>query len=252
MLFRSIIERVSYAIGMKLGTDMKNEGDNLNPKAVVQAIEDVLAGKEPRFSPMELEQAYRVYAEARQMRQMEEMSRQARNNRIAGDKYLAENKLKEGVVTLESGVQYKIIKKGDGPTPKVTDHIKMNYTGRLIDGTQFASSEDPRVQEQAVPVQNLFPGLIDAVTRMPVGSTWEITLPSETAIGENPGGPGGPNSVYVFVIELREIVAAPAEGMEEGAAHEHTEDCQHGEAVAPEAPVVEPAPVPGAVPPVTE
>lgn len=204
-----IIDRFSYAIGLQWGMTLKNEGENINPDVVMEAIKDVLAGKQPKYSQQELEQAYQVYSQARQMQQVEELRRKSQQNAAIGEKYLAENSKQEGVVTLESGVQFKVLKEGEGPSPKATDSIKMNYTGRLVDGTKFADSNDPRVPLQAVPVQQLFPGLIEAITMMKVGSKWEIALPPTAALGSNPGAPGGPNSTYIFDIELLEIVEAP-------------------------------------------
>lgn len=204
-----IIDRFSYAIGLQWGMTLKNEGENINPEVVMEAVKDVLAGKPPKYSQQELEQAYQVYSQARQMRQVEELRRKGRQNADIGEKYRAENSKKEGVVTLESGVQFKILKEGQGPSPKASDFIKMNYTGRLIDGTKFADSNDPRVPSQEVAVQQLFPGLVEAVTMMKVGSKWEITLPPTAALGSNPGAPGGPNSTYIFEIELLEIIEAP-------------------------------------------
>ncbi len=207
-----VVERVSYAIGMRIGTDLKGERENLNVEAVLKGLNDALGDKEPAFSQQEIEEAYRSYMIARQMRQQAQLQRMAQRNRRQADKFLAENRQKEGVQALESGVQYRVIKQGEGKSPQDEDWIKIRYTGQLIDGTVFATNEGEGApaEVQPMPLVTLFPGLQEAISRMKTGGKWEIVLPPETALGADPSAPGGPNSVYIFTIELLEVTDAPA------------------------------------------
>jgi FKBP-type peptidyl-prolyl cis-trans isomerase len=127
-------------------------------------------------------------------------------NRKAGEAFLAENKTKDGVVTLPSGLQYKILKEGTGPKPAATDTVVCNYKGTLLDNTEFDSSYK-RGQPATFPVGGVIKGWTEALQLMPVGSKWELFIPSELAYGAR-GGPGGgigPNATLVFEVELMSI-----------------------------------------------
>jgi len=126
-------------------------------------------------------------------------------NKQVGQKFLAANKAKEGVVTLPSGLQYKIIKQGDGPKPTASDTVVTNYRGTLIDGTEFDSSYK-RGEPATFPVGQVIKGWTEALQLMPVGSKWQLYIPSDLAYGErSPGGEIGPNSTLIFDIELLSI-----------------------------------------------
>jgi FKBP-type peptidyl-prolyl cis-trans isomerase len=128
-------------------------------------------------------------------------------NKKEGEAYLAANAKKPGVKTTESGLQYKVLKAGDGATPKKTDTVRVHYHGTLTDGTVFDSSVE-RKQPAEFPVNRVIPGWTEALQLMKVGDKWQVTIPSDLAYGEQgtPGGPIGPNSVLVFEVELLDIV----------------------------------------------
>ncbi len=127
-------------------------------------------------------------------------------NKVQGEKFLAENKTKPGVTTLPSGLQIKVLKQGNGPKPKATDTVTVHYEGKLIDGTIFDSSLK-RGQPASFPVNGVIPGWTEALQLMPVGSTWQLFIPSNLAYGEHPrpGGPIGPNAVLTFEVQLLKI-----------------------------------------------
>jgi len=135
----------------------------------------------------------------------------AAENLEKGKKFLEENAKKSGVDTLSDGIQYKVIKAGEGPKPQETDVVKVNYKGTLLDGTEFDSSYK-RGEPAEFPLNHVIPGWTKALKEMPVGSKWEIYIPSDQAYGQRGGGPIGPNETLIFEVELLEIVnpEAPA------------------------------------------
>jgi len=128
------------------------------------------------------------------------------SNKLEGEKFLAENKKQPGVTTLPSGLQVKVLKQGTGPKPKATDTVTVHYEGKLIDGTVFDSSLK-RGEPASFPVNGVIAGWTEALQLMPVGSTWQLVIPSNLAYGENPrpGGPIGPNAVLTFQVQLIKI-----------------------------------------------
>ena len=148
-------------------------------------------------------QRYQAYQQQEQRRIMEE---QATANRAAGTEYLAQNANKPGVITTESGLQYRVIKKGEGASPKLDDTVEVHYTGRLIGGEVFDSSVE-RGQPVTFPVNGVIKGWVEALQLMKPGSKWELTIPSELAYG--PGGTAngriGPNATLIFEVELLDV-----------------------------------------------
>ena len=130
---------------------------------------------------------------------------QAKENAEKGKKFLEENAKKSGVDTLANGIQYKIIKKGEGAKPAATDIVKVHYRGTLIDGTEFDSSIK-RGEPIEFPLNRVIPGWTTALQQMPVGSKWEIFIPSDQAYGQRGSGAIGPNETLIFEVELLDIV----------------------------------------------
>lgn len=147
-----------------------------------------------------------AFAQQIQSKQAGMASKAAASNKVAGEKFLSDNKSKQGVVTLPSGLQYKVLKTGDGPKPKATDSVTVHYEGKLIDGTIFDSSIK-KGEPISFPVRGVIPGWTEALQLMPVGSTWQLFIPSNLAYGEHPrpGGPIGPNAVLTFEVQLIKI-----------------------------------------------
>ncbi|WP_081670965.1 FKBP-type peptidyl-prolyl cis-trans isomerase [Sporocytophaga myxococcoides] len=193
------IDTVSYALGANIAENLKQQGfENLNVDAFAQAFKDLAAKKQPLVTS---EQARTILNEYFAQLQQEK----ANKNLVEGQKFLEENKKKPGVVTLPSGLQYQVIKEGDGPTPKATDKVTTHYHGTLIDGTVFDSSVE-RGQPATFPVNGVIQGWVEALQLMKVGSKWRLFVPSNLAYGERGAGESiGPNTALIFEVELISI-----------------------------------------------
>jgi FKBP-type peptidyl-prolyl cis-trans isomerase FklB len=205
-------DKVSYAIGMNIGTAMKRDGVDVDTAILLRGLNDVLAGGKPLLTDQEAQAT--LTALQADLRQKQELKQQqlADTNKKEGEAFLASNKTKEGVVTLPSGLQYKILQEGTGPKPAVTDTVTVNYRGTLLDGTEFDSSYK-RGQPTPVAVGRIIKGWTEALQLMPVGSKWQLFIPPDLAYGPRQAGPTiGPNSTLVFEVELVSIQpkAAPA------------------------------------------
>jgi len=199
-------QKVSYAIGMGLGKNLKRDSVDIDPAVLLRGLKDALADAKPLLTDDEAKAAItQLQAEVR-AKEEEKTKVAALENKMKGDAFLAANKTKEGVVTTPSGLQYKIIKEGTGPKPTAEDIISCNYRGTLVDGTEFDSSYK-RGQPLKIPVGQVIKGWTEAMQLMPVGSKWELYIPSSLAYGERgaPGSPIGPNSTLIFEVELLSI-----------------------------------------------
>lgn len=198
-LLQTKVDSVSYGIGTDIGATLKGQGlDSLNFDVLIKAIKDAAKGDSLLLTK---EQSSMSVSDYLQKVKAEKMAK----NKADGEHFLAENKTKPGVVTLPSGLQYLIIKQGDGPKPTLSDKVRTHYHGTLIDGTVFDSSVD-RGQPISFPVSGVIKGWTEALQLMPVGSKWKLFIPSELAYGERQAGPKiGPNSTLVFEVELLAI-----------------------------------------------
>jgi FKBP-type peptidyl-prolyl cis-trans isomerase len=198
----SLTERFSYAMGLDMGRAYKKQSLEINLEALVRGIKDGGSGAKPVLSEEEIA----AVAEEINKQMAARRAEQVGKNLAAGTAYLAANGKKPGVITLPSGLQYKVLKAGTGKKPKATDTVKTHYKGTLIDGTVFDSSID-RKEPVSFPVGNVIPGWVEALQLMPVGSKWQLVIPAKLAYGERgtPGGEIPPNSTLVFEIELLSI-----------------------------------------------
>jgi FKBP-type peptidyl-prolyl cis-trans isomerase len=198
-------DKFSYALGMNLGANLHRQAVDVDPAILQRGFKDGLAGGKTLLTEDEARAALlEVQTEIRKKLQ-EKMQAEGDANKKAGDAFLAENKTKEGVVTLPDGLQYKILKEGSGAKPTATDSVVCNYRGTLINGTEFDSSYK-RGQPATFPVGGVIKGWTEALQLMPVGSKWQLFIPSALAYGERaPGGEIGPNSTLIFDIELLSI-----------------------------------------------
>ncbi|MBI3606564.1 MAG: FKBP-type peptidyl-prolyl cis-trans isomerase [Nitrospirae bacterium] len=198
-------DKVSYSIGLDIGTNFKRQSVDLDPKALAAGIADGLSGGKPLLSEDEVR---KVLAEFRQQMttKAQQMAQQAADkNQKDGEAFLAENKKKPGVVTLPSGLQYKVIKEGTGKIPKATDTVETHYRGTLIDGTEFDSSYK-RNEPASFPVNGVIKGWTEALQLMKVGSKWQLVVPSTLAYGAQGAGQLiGPNATLIFEVELLSI-----------------------------------------------
>jgi len=200
-------DKLSYAIGMNIGESMKKDSLDVDPNVLLRGLKDGMAGGKTQMTD---EQARAIMTDLRtQMTKKKEteMQQAGESNKQAGQQFLAANKSKDGVVTLPSGLQYKILKEGTGPKPTPTDTVSVNYRGTLLNGTEFDSSYK-RNEPATFPVSRVIKGWAEALQLMPVGSKWQVYIPSDLAYGERGAGADiGPNSTLIFDIELLSIQA---------------------------------------------
>ncbi|MBS3917397.1 MAG: FKBP-type peptidyl-prolyl cis-trans isomerase [Deltaproteobacteria bacterium] len=195
-------DKVSYIIGMDIGTNLKKQSIEINPEILLKGIKDGLSGNKPLMTDQEMKDTIASFQKEMQAKQEEVNKKMGEKNKKEGEVFLAENKKKEGVVTLASGLQYKVIKKSSGKKPKSTDTVTTHYKGTLIDGTEFDSSYK-RGQPVSFPVNGVIAGWTEALQLMEEGAKWQLFIPSPLAYGERGAGPQiGPNATLIFEVEL--------------------------------------------------
>jgi FKBP-type peptidyl-prolyl cis-trans isomerase FklB len=177
-------EKFSYALGMNIGQSMKKQSVAVDPILLSRGLKDALAGGKTLLTEDEARAALKQMQDDMRQKQMAKMQEAAAVNKKAGAEFLAANKGKEGVVTLPSGLQYKILKEGTGPKPTSTDSVVCNYKGMLIDGKEFDSSYK-RGEPATFPVTGVIKGWTEALLLMPVGSKWQLFVPSDLAYGDS-------------------------------------------------------------------
>jgi FKBP-type peptidyl-prolyl cis-trans isomerase len=200
-------EKASYALGMNIGSTLKRQGvtAQVDPAIVARGLRDSMGtGKTLLTEEEEKAVLMQLQTEVRQQQQAKAHD-EGLTNRKEGDTFLAANKAKEGVVTLPSGLQYKILKEGNGPKPTATDTVTCNYRGTLISGKEFDSSYK-RGEPTAFPVSGVIKGWTEALQLMPVGSKWQLFVPADLAYGDRSPSPDiGPGDTLIFEVELLKI-----------------------------------------------
>jgi FKBP-type peptidyl-prolyl cis-trans isomerase FkpA len=199
-------EKYSYMIGLDVGNEFKRMQAEIDYDAFLWGVKDMSTGRPLLLTSETLDSVKMEFsAMMQQSPQGQVMQKQMQDlgdkNLKAGEEFLAANKKKPGVVTTASGLQYQVIKKGSGPRPKSTDKVKVHYVGTLLDGKQFDSSIG-RGEPAVFQLSGIIPGWIEALQLMNVGSKYKLFIPPNLGYGAGPNGPGGPNSVLVFDVEL--------------------------------------------------
>lgn len=208
-------EKESYAIGLNIGKGLKDslkkDDVDINSDLLLRGMKDALGGAKPLLTDEETKTVLNTLQTDMRQHQKELHDAALAKNTKEGEEFLAANKAKPGVVTLPSGLQYKVVTEGNGPKPTAADTIVCNYKGTLLDGTEFDSSYK-RGQPATIPVGRVIKGWTEALQLMPVGSKWELFIPPSLAYGEQGtnGGPIGPNATLVFDVELLSIQPKPA------------------------------------------
>ncbi|MDO4708608.1 MAG: FKBP-type peptidyl-prolyl cis-trans isomerase [Pseudomonadota bacterium] len=200
----------SYVVGMTLGKQMAEIKDELDMDAVVRGLKDELSGK-AKVTDEQGREIMAGFMEKMQAKMMAEQMAAARKNSEEGQKFLEENAKKEGVKTTASGLQYQVLEEGKGAKPAGNDAVKVKYTGTLLDGTVFDSTDKNGGEPAILPLDRVIPGWAEGLRLMPVGSKYKLWIPGNLGYGEQvpPGAPFPPNATLVFEVELVEIVKAP-------------------------------------------
>ena len=198
-------DKFSYALGMNLGTSLHRQSVPVDPNILLRGLKDALAGGKTALTEDQAKAALSEVQNEMRQKQQAEMQQQGETNKKEGEAFLAANKGKEGIVTLPSGLQYKILTAGTGSKPTSADTVVCNYRGTLINGTEFDSSYK-RGQPATFPVSGVIKGWTEALPMMPVGSKWQLFIPADLAYGDRAPGPEiGPNSTLIFEVELLSI-----------------------------------------------
>jgi FKBP-type peptidyl-prolyl cis-trans isomerase FklB len=198
-------DKVSYVVGLDMGNSLKRNMIDVDIEILVTGIKDALSGAKPLMTEQEMKETITALQKDLQAKQQDQIKALSEKNKKEGEAFLAENKKKQGVITMPSGLQYKILTDGKGKSPKATDTVTVNYKGTLIDGTEFDSSYK-RGQPATFAVNGVIPGWTEALQLMKEGSKWQLFIPSNLAYGERgAGGAIGPNAVLIFEVELISI-----------------------------------------------
>lgn len=200
-------DKISYALGLSMGNNFRSSGINeINVNDFADGMAAVFYGTQPKMTYDEAKEEIRKYFTAMEARQKEEASKLAEINEKAGKEFLDENGKRAEVKTTASGLQYEVLKEGDGAQPTAQDQVEVHYTGKLIDGTVFDSSEE-RGMPATFGVTQVIPGWVEALQLMKAGSRWRLFIPSQLAYGPNgAGGVIGPNATLIFDVELLKVI----------------------------------------------
>ncbi len=200
-------DKVSYAIGVQIAMSVKNSGIDTDPELVTKAIRDTLSNGKMLMTEDEVRGTLIALQQEVKEKQTQTAAKMGEENKKSGEAFLAENAKKEGVVTLPDGLQYKILKAGDGKKPADTDTVSVNYRGTFTNGTEFDSSISSG-KPATFGVTGVIPGFSEVLKLMPVGSKWQVVIPPNLAYGQNgAGGAIGPNATLIFELELVSIGA---------------------------------------------
>ena len=194
-------QKLGYIIGMDIGESLKSQGTEIDIDSLLDAVRTTYSGGTPALTPEEAASIRETFIAQRRAEADAGRQTAAATNAAEGDKFLLENRLKEGVQTTDSGLQYKVVTLGDGPKPVATDKVRVHYRGTLLNGEVFDSSYD-RGEPVSFALNQVIPGWTEGVQLMPVGSTFMFYIPPALGYGQAGGGPIGPNSTLTFQVEL--------------------------------------------------
>lgn len=194
-------DKVSYGIGVDVARNFKRLGIDLDVEVLIKALRDVYSGEKLLMTEEDLRKTMNAHQTELREKQVLATRKVAEDNKKQGGAFLAENKTKEGVVTLPSGLQYKVLMEGSGKIPKTTDEVTVNYRGTFIDGTEFDSSYT-RGKPATFRVDSVIRGWTEALLLMKEGSKWQFFIPPDLGYGERGAGPIPPNSTLIFEVEL--------------------------------------------------
>lgn len=198
-------DKASYAIGFDLGKNLKKYSEDIELEKMLQGIRDGISGQNSILTEEETKKTLSEFQQTLIKKEMERKKEIAVKNKVEEEKFLAENSKREGVVTTASGLQYKVIREGEGSKPTPEDTVKVHYKGTFINGREFDSSYR-RGEPITFQLKNMIPGWIEALQLMNEGSKWQIFIPSALAYGEQGAGDIiEPNSLLIFEVELLKV-----------------------------------------------
>ena len=207
--YNSFEEKFAYAIGVEMGSNLKQNSIELDLDALVEGMTDGYEGNETVMTKEEIAKVSALGMEKLRAKAQAKHIADIAENLAKGEKFLADNKTKKGVKTTESGLQYEVITEGKGEMPKASDRVSVHYTGTLIDGTVFDSSYK-RNAPATFQVGGVIPGWIEGLQLMKTGAKWKLYVPSALAYAERGAGNAiGPNETLIFEVELLEILPVP-------------------------------------------
>lgn len=196
------MDKLSYSIGADLGKNFKKQGIDISPAAMAKGLQDGMSGGQLLLTEQQMKDVLNKFQKDLMAKRNAEFTKKADENKARGEAFMSQNKAKEGVVSLPSGLQYKVIQTGSGAKPAKDDTVTVEYTGKLIDGQVFDSTEKTG-KPATFKVSQVIPGWTEALQLMPAGSTWEVYVPANLAYGpRSVGGPIGPNETLIFKIRL--------------------------------------------------
>jgi FKBP-type peptidyl-prolyl cis-trans isomerase len=205
LILKTQKEKASYAMGMNFGTGLRKQSVDIDPAILARGLRDSFSNGKTLLTEDEARAVLTQLQNDLRKKQQELAQQLGEANKKSGLAFLEANKTKDGVVTLPSGLQYKVLQEGTGPKPAPTDTVVCNYRGTLLDNTEFDSSYK-RGQPATFPVTGVIKGWTEALQLMPVGSKWQLFIPAELAYGERgAGGQIGPNATLIFEVELLSI-----------------------------------------------
>jgi FKBP-type peptidyl-prolyl cis-trans isomerase FklB len=206
------INKVSFSIGYTMGSNLIEQFKQLNQAELQKGFQQGLSGAESAINKEDMQKLLISFQRQAMQARFEDLKKLAVVNKQEGDKFLAENKTKPGVTSTKSGLQYKVLVKGTGPTPSDTDRVSVNYTGKLINGEVFSTSQELGDKPAAFTLNGVIPAWREALKLMPKGSKWEIYAPASLAYGDHgTHGKIGPNATLIFTIELVDVQKASAQ-----------------------------------------
>jgi FKBP-type peptidyl-prolyl cis-trans isomerase FklB len=198
-------DKVSYSIGLDIGNTFKNQKMDINTDVLLMGLRDAQSGAKPLLTDDQVKETMNNYAKSMREKQATEMKEAGKKNQEIGDKFLAENKKKEGVKTTQSGLQYRVLQEGKGDHPTLQDTVEVHYRGTLIDGKEFDSSYE-RGQPATFPLAGVIPGWTEALQLMRPGAKFQLAIPPHLAYGDRGAGADiGPGSTLLFDVELLSI-----------------------------------------------
>jgi FKBP-type peptidyl-prolyl cis-trans isomerase FklB len=198
----SVLDKASYGIGQNIGRTLKADGVDVNIEYLLAGVRDALQGAQSRFTDEQLDAAIQEFSRAMQAKREQETKIVGEKNQREGQTFLLANRGKPGVKTMPSGLQYQVLRPGNGRSPAATDTVKVHYHGQLLNGTVFDSSVQ-RNQPAVFPVNRVIPGWTEALQMMRVGDKWRLFIPANLAYGaEGAGAAIGPHAVLIFDVEL--------------------------------------------------